>query len=92
METEGKAACVYLNASGLSEHSQLKVEILTREFDPVPGFSGDDCIAVTESGFRQRVGWAQRDSLAALDGPVRVKVIWGGIRPEDACLHAAYVG
>ena len=91
LELEGNDARVYLNASGLSEHSFLRVEILTREFEPIPGLTGDDSVAVTESGFRQLVTWKGCESIAATDLPVRVKVIWDGIRPEDARLYAAYV-
>ncbi len=92
MDTEGNDAGVYLNASGLSENSYLRVEVLTREFEPIAGLSGDDCVAVTESGFRQRVTWKGQNSLGEMRSRVRLKVIWEGLRPEDAKLYAAYVG
>ena len=92
METEGKDVCVYVNASGLSENSYLHVEVLTREFQPIAGLSGDDCVVVTESGFRQHVTWKGKNSLGEIRSPIRVKVIWEGLRPEDARLHAAYIG
>ena len=76
----------------LQPEGYLRVEVLTREFEPIAGLSGDDCVAVTDSGFRQRVIWKGRDSLAGIDHGIRVKVIWEGLRPEDAKLYAAYVG
>ncbi len=84
-------AGLWLNADRLGEHSQLRVELLDLGFHPIPGYSGEDCVLVAESGFRQRVSWKQGDIIGHFDHPVRVRISWEGIRPEDAQLWAAYV-
>ena len=82
---------VYLNADGLSEHSLLKVEIVDEQFKPLPGYSGDDCLPLAESGLRKPIAWRDRRSLEKWDHPIRVSVTWEGPRPEDAYVYAVYL-
>ena len=82
---------MYLNADGLSEHSLLKVEILDEQFRPLPGYSGEDCIPLSESGLRQPIAWRSRSSLEKWDHPIRVNVSWEGSRPEDAYVYTVYL-
>ena len=82
----------YINADRLHEHSRLRVALLDESFYPIPGYSGDDCMAVVEPGLRQKVSWKKGDRVDGIDGPVRVRVDWEGLRPEDAQLFAVYVG
>ena len=92
IELGGPGCRVFLNADGLGEHSQLAVELLGLDFTPLPGYSGADCIPVTRPGLRQAVSWRGREALDTLAGPVRVRVDWKGVRPEDARLYAVYLG
>ena len=87
----GKAARVFLNADGLSDEAQLRVELVDLKFVPIDGYSGADCVPVTESGLRREVVWRNADRLHDLDGPVRLKVSWEGRRLEDAHFYAAYL-
>ena len=66
---------VYVNAGGLSEHSHLEVELCDEQFRRLPGYSGEDCIPLTESGFRQPVAWRGKSSLDELE---QVDTILGG--------------
>src|SRR5262249_13337191 len=91
IRSEGLAGRVFVNADGLSDQSQLRVEILNDRLLPVAGFSGDDCIPVSQSGFRQPVTWRGKDRLENLATPIRLRVSWVGSRPEDARVYAAYV-
>ncbi len=84
-------ACIWLNVDRLGEYCQLRVELLDLGFNPIPGYSGGDCMAVAKSGFRQRVAWKQGETIGHFDHPVRLRVNWEGIRPEDAQLYAAYI-
>jgi len=86
-----KSGRVYVNADGLSDQNQLRVEILSDRLVPLAGFSGADSIPVTQSGFRQRVTWRGKDRLDNLTTPIRVRVSWVGPRPEEARVYAAYV-
>ena len=48
-------------------------------------------MTLTESGIRLPLKWAGGENLGKLDHPVRVRVNWKGVRPEDARLFAVYV-
>ena len=85
------SAQVYLNAEGLSQHSEFTIELLDEQFRPLPGYSGDECVPVREPGLRRPVRWKQRSVVDDIDGPFRLKANWGGLRPEDAKLFALYV-
>jgi hypothetical protein len=84
-------AGVYLNVDGLGQYSQLRVELLDLQFRPIPGYSGQDCVLENAAGLRQRAAWKRGDSIGHLDQPVRVRVNWEGVRPEDARLYGVYV-
>ena len=85
-------ARVYANVAGLWEHSEITVEVLDEQFRPLPGYSGDACLPLRESGLRQPVVWKERDSVGEIDGPFRLRVTFGGLRRDDARLYALYVG
>ena len=85
---EGK---VYVNASGLGEHSQLRIGLMDEGFRPIAGYSGEDAAVITEDGLRTPVRWKGGDSLLPYDGLVRFDIRFAGIRPEDCRLHAVYV-
>ncbi len=86
---EGKGK-VYVNASGLGEHSQLRVGLVDEGVHPIPGYSGDDAAVVSEDGLRIPAQWKGGDSLLP-SGLVRIDIQFTGIRPEDCRLHAVYV-
>ena len=91
IRSEGSSARVYANVDGVSEHSELTVELLDEQFRPLPGYSGDDCVPLREPGLRQQVVWKNRDSVRGIDGAFRLRVNFGGLRPEDAQMYALYV-
>ena len=84
-------AALYLNADGLSESSQLRVEILDDRLRPLPEYSGEASVPLQKSGFRERVSWRGRDRLEGLNRPFRVRVNWQGRDQEEARLFAVYV-
>jgi hypothetical protein len=92
MKVGRASARVSVNADGLSEHCELTVELLDREFQKIPAYSGSNCIPIRTSGLRQAVNWRARQNPEAFSHPIRVRVNFGGIRPEDAKLYAVYVG
>jgi len=91
IDLEGKPAQVYLNVDGLSEHAEVSAEALTEKFEVIPGFTADKFTGPSTSGLRQLVTWQNRETLENIDGCVRVRVNFGGIRPEDVKIHAVYV-
>ena len=91
IQVEGDRARVYLNIDGIGEHSSVTVELLDRELRPITGYSGDHCIPLTRPGLREPVVWKQKEDLGGTNGEVRLRLGFGGVRPEDARLHAIYV-
>ncbi|MDP6777536.1 MAG: hypothetical protein QGI83_12310 [Candidatus Latescibacteria bacterium] len=91
IQLEGPTAHVLANVDGLSQHSEVTIELLDEQFRPLPGYSGEACIPLRESGLRQPVRWKERSAVADIRGPFRLRANWGGLRPEDARLFALYV-
>ncbi len=87
----GAQASAFINASGLGEHSQLRVEVLDEGFHPVAGFSGEAAAVVAADGFRVPLKWKAGANLPASAGPLRLRVLFEGVRAEDGRLHAVYV-
>ena len=92
VDVHGADAHVYVNAAGLSEHSELTIELLDEQFRPLPAFSGGNAKPLRSSGIRQMVQWRDQNSLRALQGSFRIRVNFGGLRPEDIQLYTLYVG
>ena len=91
IEVNRQGSRIFVNADGLGEYSQIKVHLLDHQFRPLPGYSGEDCIPVLESGLRQAVVWRNRKQLEQFSHAIRIRVNWEGIRPEDAQLYSVYI-
>jgi hypothetical protein len=90
LNVSGPDMKIYVNVA-LTDESYITVELLDEKLKPLPGYSGDDCIRITESGLRQPVSWRNKKSLEKFSHPFRVKANWGGKRPEEAFIYAVYV-
>ena len=88
---EGGKARVYVNASGLGEHSRLRITLLDNGFRPIPNYSGNEAATLTEDGLRAAVCWPGGDALLPSHGLVRLQVRFEGLCAEDCRLHALYV-
>jgi hypothetical protein len=82
---------VYVNASGLGEHSRLRVGLLDEGFRPISGYSGENAALLKEQGLRIPVFWKGGNSLPISKGLFRLDLRFDGVRPEDGALHAVYV-
>ena len=91
IDLEGEPARVAMNIDGLSEHSKVSVEIQNERFEPIPGYTAEDCTEPIESGLRKEVRWGEQEVLGGMKGPVRIRVNFEGIRPEDVKLFAIYL-
>jgi hypothetical protein len=87
----GGAAQLHANIDGLSDQSALTIEVCDEQFRPLPGYSGEACVPLQESGLRQPVRWRERDTIRGVDGPVRLQARFGGQRAEDVKLYALYL-
>ena len=82
---------VFLNCGNLSKASDLRVAVVDRSFKPIEGYSLEDCEPVQTDGFHVLVRWKRGDRIEGVQGPIRLRVQWGGTRFEDPILHAVYV-
>ena len=82
---QGRAR-VYVNVSGLGEHSHLCVDILDEGFHPIEGYSG---ARINADGLRSPLIWEAGDTVS--DRTIRLDVHFAGVRPEDCKLHALYL-
>ncbi|MCW5849850.1 MAG: hypothetical protein KIT87_07185 [Anaerolineae bacterium] len=91
IDLEDGAARVSLNLTGVGDHSQVRVEVLDEQFNPLPGYTREACQPLREAGLRQAVTWQDRDVVVMTGGPVRLRVLFEGLRLEDTRLYAAYL-
>ena len=91
IDLEGNAATLTVNVDGITEHSGITVEIQDRAFRPIPGYEREACKSPDEPGLAQAVSWNGRDAIAGVTGPIRVRVDFVGVRPEDVRLYAVYL-
>ncbi len=82
---------VFLNADVFSPHGRMTVELLDERFGRLAGYSADDCVAIQDGGLRIPVRWRTGESIPPTERPIRLRVNFGGARPEDCRLYAAYV-
>jgi len=91
VDLEARAARVTVNAEGLGQHSQVRVEILDEQLRTLPGYGCAECCALADSGLRQPVCWGGSESVRSATGRIRLRVHIEGVRPEDARVYAVYV-
>ena len=91
LDLENKPARIYMNIDGISEYSQVSVEILDERFKEIPGYTQDACTNPVESGLRQSVRWKNQEVVEKVKSPVRIRVNFEGARPEDLKLYALYI-
>lgn len=91
MKLQGAAAKIYINADGLSATSYLKLELLDEQLRSVPGYSREESALVKKSGLRQPIRWRGKQNLKKFDHPIRIRVSYVGLRPEDARVYAVYL-
>lgn len=85
-------ADIFVNVSGLSEHSQITVELLNEKFERLEGYTASEFVQLKDnSGHRLPIKWRQRDFIYPTTDPIRVRVNWDGLRLEDARVYAVYV-
>lgn len=91
LDAPRSGARVFINASGLSPQSQLRLEILDEQFRPIPGYAAADAEPLEQSGFHLPVSWRGAPDLAKLDQPIRIRVNWTGAESGKARLFAVYL-
>ena len=80
-----------MNVAGINEHSTLSVEILDREFQVISGYDHSASRGPDGTGFSQSMTWQNHALVENVNGQIRVRVNFGGLRPEDVRLYAVYI-
>ena len=91
IQLEGGAARLAVNVEGINEHSSITVEIQDHAFRPLPGYDRGASRGPVGPGLAQPIGWHGHDVIDEVTGPIRVRVDFGGVRPEDVRLYAVYL-
>jgi len=91
IDLEDKPARVFLNVDGLSEHAHVTVEVISEHLEELSGYSQNDCVRLAQSGLREPVRWQSCERIESTRGPVRLRLRFGGLRPEDIKIYALYV-
>ncbi len=91
VDLEGGAARLAVNVEGVNEHSSITVEIQDHAFRPIQAYARDHSQGPAGPGLAQPIAWRDHDVIEAVTGPVRVRVDFGGVRPEDVRLYAVYL-
>jgi hypothetical protein len=88
--TGDKPVSVKLNITGINQWSSVKVTVLDEQLRELPGYTAKECTAPEKSGLSQLVTWGEKQKVVA-KGPIRIRVDFTGVRPEDLRLYAVYV-
>ena len=91
LESKGKTKRIWVNADGLSADAVLKVELLTHDEKPLPGYSGAEAAVVTQSGFQTPVTWQGKADITGLPEKYRIRTTFDGAKKGDARFSAFYV-
>ena len=68
----------------------MKVSVTDERMRTLPGYAAADCTGPLRSGLRERAVWGAHGTVDA-PGPIRIRVDFAGVRPEDIKLYAIYV-
>ena len=82
---------LFINVDGLSSSCCLRIELCDSWLRPLSGYSASECIPIAESGTKQPVYWRNHQRLCSFTSPIRIRVIFDGIRREDARFYALYI-
>lgn len=91
IDLEEVPARVTVNADGLGDHGQVRVEVIDERLGAVDGYGRADAEPIRESGLSVPVRWGSIDRVDVGDRRVRVRVHIEGVRPEDVRVFAVYV-
>lgn len=91
IKTDGESVRMFINVAGVDGDTKITCELLDEHFRAIPGFSNSDAALIQENGFRVPLLWKADSRELDLSAPIRIRVNFGGIRPEDARIYALYV-
>jgi hypothetical protein len=87
----GKARRLFLNADGLGAEASLKIELLSHDERPLPGYSGPAAAVIRQGGLQVPVAWKGQEVARGLPERFRIKATFEGAKKEGIRFFAFYV-
>jgi len=87
----GSSWQLYVNADGLGQESNLRLELLAHDESPLPVYSGKNAAVVSQSGFQTPVNWKGQRALSGLPERFRIKATFEGAKKDAIRFYAFYV-
>ena len=84
-------AALSVNADGLGGGSQLRIELVNKLGQPLPGFSGASAAQFDQPGLDQKVIWPRSGRTTLPAEPFRVRIRWQGAELGRIRLYAMYL-
>jgi len=81
----------FVNADGLSEDAHLKIELLSYNAIPLPGYSGKNAALLSKSGFQTPIQWNGKTDIKDLPDRIRVRVTFEGKQKTNIRFSALYM-
>jgi hypothetical protein len=81
----------YINADGLGADAALKIELLSADEKPLPGYSGPAASIIRQSGFQTPILWAGAEAVRDLPERIRLRVTFEGARQTEIRCSALYI-
>jgi len=90
VDLQGQSARLELNVDLPNQHCGVSIDILNERLEPLEGYDSQDNQEIG-SGFNVPVRWTGRDLIENIEGPIRIRINFTGVRFEDVSLFAAYL-
>lgn len=91
LAVKAEARRFFINADGLGAAAVLKVELLSHDERPLPGYSGKDAAIVRTSGFQVPVAWKAGTVAQGLPDRFKIKVTFDGAQKNTIRFSALYL-
>jgi len=89
IDFEARSVRITVNVDGINEHSHIRLQLLDKRFHTITGY--ENGLGPNEPGLAQLVTWDGLDTIKGVEEPIRVRVDFKGVRPEDVRLYAIYL-
>ncbi len=80
-----------VNADGLSAAGFLRVELIDKKGEPIPGYSGAAAATVKTSGLKTKVAWPAGERIQSPNAAYRVRVTFAGADAARVKFYAGYL-
>lgn len=80
-----------INADGLGDTAELRIELIDKLGRPIPGYSGPAAAHLRQSGLAQSILWPRTGTANLPHQPFRLRLRFQGTNPDRIRFYAAYL-